>query len=428
MSLEELFRVKLENAEIIPSFSAGDKLMRRLRHREFMRFNPARFNVYYLGAIIAGMIAAGVLLFSDDDNKNNSETVLPGISQVTSELSIPSGNAIRPHEDNPLSEAKEPRNEKIVPPAVVTKDPVEPSRGDASIKQATVDGSLREKISITSTSNSRLQEKSVSNEPLFIPSVISGCAPLKVNFNLNKVSFESYSWSFGDDGHSNAPNPGWVFERGGDYNVILNAVLNGRTYSHSALIKVYAKPSAGFTLSPEKPIIPDDEVSFINYSTNAVSYNWNFGDGSSSTMPEPRHRYKEFGNFTVSLKIKSEDGCVDSAILSKVFTGPEYFITMPNAFIPNSQGPSGGFYSSKSDESAEIFHPMYSGVNEYHLIVYSKLGMVLFESKDINIGWDGYYKGQLSNPGVYIWKVTGSYRNGVTFSRMGDVTLLKNDQ
>ena len=33
--------------------------------------------------------------------------------------------------------------------------------------------------------------------------------------------------------------------------------------------------------------------------------------------------------------------------------------------------------------------------------------------------------GQLSNYGVYIWKVRGKYRNGETFTKMGDVTLLK---
>jgi len=50
---------------------------------------------------------------------------------------------------------------------------------------------------------------------------------------------------------------------------------------------------------------------------------------------------------------------------------------------------------------------------------------LIFETNDINIGWDGYFKGQLSNPGVYIWKVRGNFRNGEPFTKMGDVTLLK---
>jgi hypothetical protein len=108
------------------------------------------------------------------------------------------------------------------------------------------------------------------------------------------------------------------------------------------------------------------------------------------------------------------------------FSGSEYFIEFPNAFIPNPDGPVGGSYSSKSDEGAEIFHPSFSGVSDYHLKIFSKLGILIFESNDINIGWDGYIKGQLSNPGVYVWKVRGNFRNGEPFIRMGDVTLLKN--
>ena len=51
---------------------------------------------------------------------------------------------------------------------------------------------------------------------------------------------------------------------------------------------------------------------------------------------------------------------------------------------------------------------------------------MIFESNDINIGWDGYNKGELCEPGVYIWKVRGKFRNGEPFIKMGDVTLLKN--
>jgi hypothetical protein len=112
--------------------------------------------------------------------------------------------------------------------------------------------------------------------------------------------------------------------------------------------------------------------------------------------------------------------------MMNAFSGSEYFIEFPNAFIPNPGGPSGGFYSSKSDEVAQVFHPTFSGVSDYQLKIFSKLGILIFESNDLNIGWDGYFKGQLSNHGVYVWKVRGNFRNGESFIKMGDVTLLKN--
>ena len=94
-------------------------------------------------------------------------------------------------------------------------------------------------------------------------------------------------------------------------------------------------------------------------------------------------------------------------------------------WTPNPDGPSGGYYTKKSDESAQVFHPNFLGVEEYQLKIFSKMGILIFESNDVNIGWDGYFNGQLSNSGVYIWKVRGKYRNGQPFTMMGDVTLLK---
>jgi len=52
------------------------------------------------------------------------------------------------------------------------------------------------------------------------------------------------------------------------------------------------------------------------------------------------------------------------------------------------------------------------------------VGYLVFESNDPAIGWDGYYEDQLSTQGVYIWKVRGSFANGKSFLKSGDVTLI----
>jgi hypothetical protein len=122
----------------------------------------------------------------------------------------------------------------------------------------------------------------------------------------------------------------------------------------------------------------------------------------------------------------SEYGCSDTLTVSNAFTGSANFIKFPNAFIPNPNGPSSGYYSTSSDEEGHVFHPFFSGVSEYQLKIFSRPGVLIFESNDINIGWDGYYKGQLCQSGVYIWKVRGNYINGEPFTKMGDLTLLKN--
>jgi len=100
------------------------------------------------------------------------------------------------------------------------------------------------------------------------------------------------------------------------------------------------------------------------------------------------------------------------------------YIRFPNALMPNTAGPTGGYYTARSDRANQVFHPVASGVTSYNLKIFSKQGVLVFESNDLNLGWDGYYKGQLCSPGVYIWKVRGSYRNGEPIVMSGDVTLL----
>ena len=58
--LRKLFRQRLEQAEIIPSQVCEDQLFRRLGRKEFLRFDPFRFNIWYVAGIAA---AAALILF-----------------------------------------------------------------------------------------------------------------------------------------------------------------------------------------------------------------------------------------------------------------------------------------------------------------------------------------------------------------------------
>ena len=53
----------------------------------------------------------------------------------------------------------------------------------------------------------------------------------------------------------------------------------------------------------------------------------------------------------------------------------------------------------EGDFENDVFHPFGEGVDEYHLEIFNKWGILLFESNDFMIGWDGYYKSQLVEEG-----------------------------
>jgi len=72
-----------------------------------------------------------------------------------------------------------------------------------------------------------------------------------------------------------------------------------------------------------------------------------------------------------------------------------------------------------------VFYPIGEGIAEYHLEIFNKWGVFLFESKDVTIGWDGYYDNKLVNEGVYVWKVTGKLNNGRQFKKVGTVLIIR---
>ena len=435
-NLQVLFRNKLGNAEIIPDPSVGAKLMRKLALREFLHFNPLRFNVYYLGGIIAAAVAAIALLTAapvKDDRKlpENIQNELPVSNTI--ETNKPA-EPIVSVSNAPANSGKGQAGSLVVrktikkAPNVTIVLPPPGSISKSGIPPKTVNESLKGKSLFTRTYNRKpkLQERFTQGKPISISSVSEGCAPLKVLFHNRLAEYDSCLWTFGDGGSSGNKDPEWIYDIEGEYKVILNVWgPEGLIATSSAVISVYPKPAARFEILPEKVVIPDDQVRFQNYSSDAVSYLWSFGDGSTSEQFEPLHRYEKYDRYNVSLRVTSENGCTDSLMVSNAFSGSAYFIDFPNAFIPNADGPSGGAYSIKTDELATVFHPSSSGVSEYQLKIFSKMGILLFETNDINVGWDGYYKGQLCNVGVYIWKVRGNFSNGESFTRMGDITLLK---
>jgi PKD repeat protein len=435
MDIEELFRNKLENSEINPGETIRSELMRRVGRKEFMHFNPARFNVYYLGGLIAVGITATYLLISlpGKDNKTElkpgKETIIKVDTTSTDTGMIdqePGLFVIDKHETGQSSERVSNSNSKN-----------ETESGTVLKKEGNVNSSRThnatpEPVEKTDLIKDNLPEKTDGYTllkkpvPAFDVSSTSGCIPLQVRFVNNSLYYDSCRWTFGDGGYSTETNPQWIFDAEGEYRIQLTSYgEGGYEATASQIINVYSKPVARYEINPENPIIPDDEIRFINYSLDAVRYKWEFGDGTTSQSFEPSHKYSKYDSYDIRLIVWSEHGCSDSLFVRDAFASSGCYINFPNAFIPNTDGPAGGYYSYKSDEAAQIFHPVTSGVSEYQLRIFSKIGVLIFESNDISIGWDGYHKGQLCEPGVYIWKVRGTFKNGEPFVKMGDVTLLK---
>lgn len=257
----------------------------------------------------------------------------------------------------------------------------------------------------------------------------SGCSPLNVNFpSINNVV--NYQWNFGDGNVSSSDNVSNTYYNNSQSTKTFTVQLIGTDGygckdTSSKIIKVFSKPIAVFQANPNLVFVPSSAVECINLSSGASTYNWSFGDNTSSTETNPSHFYQEAGEYQITLIAANIYGCVDTFNLpSKIVAMVESGIEVPNAFSPNPNGGNGGIYGA-NDTNNDVFHPVIKGVDKYELNIFSRWGELLFVSKDITIGWDGYYKGKLCTQDVYVWKIIATTIDGKKINKTGDLLLLR---
>jgi gliding motility-associated-like protein len=110
-------------------------------------------------------------------------------------------------------------------------------------------------------------------------------------------------------------------------------------------------------------------------------------------------------------------------LLDYVVVTPDHVIQIPNAFMPNKEQEGDGSFNALEPTNS-VFFPFTEYVDKYHLMIYDRWGELIFESFDVNIGWNGYYNGKLCQQDVYFWKLDLTFTDGFNEKRVGDVTLL----
>ncbi len=261
-----------------------------------------------------------------------------------------------------------------------------------------------------------------------------GCQPLtlplypSVMFTTPGVS--EYKWIIrkADDGDTVAvlyeEAPVYTFTDAGVYYADIYVTAEGTnppwswTYIRTDTIWVHPKPKADFTVEP-KEVSVNELVHCYNYSQGAVKYFWDFGlpNGQAvSTEPEPVISYPQPGNYYITLRAESKYGCIDQKTIDEpVVVLPEGDIIFPSAFNPTSP-----------IAVNRVFKPKYRGeVVEYELQIYNRWGQLVFDSKDINVGWDGTVNGNLAPQDVYAYKYHVKFRSGKIKDGAGSVTLLR---
>jgi gliding motility-associated-like protein len=261
-----------------------------------------------------------------------------------------------------------------------------------------------------------------------LPALIAeGCSPLTVQMpDVGITTSVTYLWDFGDGTTSAASMPTHTYEAG-TFDVTLTVTTSfgcTSTSPSSGQVIVHPTPVAAFTASPWTTDADHAEIDFTDQSIGNINvFDWDFGDGSTSDDQNPSHHYVDVGTFSVTLWVQDVNGCSDE-VTQEVQIDPVYDVVVPNAFTPDPNGGGGGIYNPL-DLGNDVFYPFIRFVEDFRMRIYDRWGELVFESKDINIGWDGYYRGEMSQQDVYVYQIWVRFVDDKEVQKLGDITLFR---
>jgi gliding motility-associated-like protein len=188
----------------------------------------------------------------------------------------------------------------------------------------------------------------------------------------------------------------------------------------SQTVVVGENPQAIFTINPEKASILDPIVEIKNQSVAAQNYLWTFGDKSAPdfSVNPPPHSYAsvDTGTYRINLLISTANGkCKDSTYQTVRIYSP-LLLYVPNSFSPNGDG--------LNDElKAEG-----DGFTSFQMMIFDRWGQLVFESNDINKGWNGKANGgsQVAQLDSYVYVINlRAIGDKHDYTYRGVITLIK---
>jgi gliding motility-associated-like protein len=194
------------------------------------------------------------------------------------------------------------------------------------------------------------------------------------------------------------------------YPVIVSDECQTFTVSDTTEVIVLA-PEANFDFS-DNWIVTEVPITFQNLSVGAVSYEWYFGDGTTSNLVHPNNIYEQPGGYVITLVAIDDEGCTDT-IAKPINILEAYYVYVPNSFTPDGMRFNNTFAVSTVN------------VKSLSISIFNRWGEMVFTSDDLFFEWDGTFKGIPVQDGTYTWKLKIRPNQGKEESLTGHVNVLR---
>jgi len=244
---------------------------------------------------------------------------------------------------------------------------------------------------------------------------LQNCIGTNVHFHdsstINPNVMTNWSWDFGDGSPviKNIQNPSHVYDSVGKFSVTLIVSCDGAcpdTITKS--LEIISNPEIHFTISS-----PCDDNSWydtlyfneqvqLNVAQGYDHYLWNTGDSTYSILVSDEGWYK--------VTIDNAGICytTDSVMMLHCFE-PQ---SIPNAFTPNADGLNDCFRIPGFEQQRNVL-----------MQIFDRWGGLVFETRNLDTGWDGSCGNQSCPPGTYVWVIYIRFSEEKVFK--GTVTLIK---
>lgn len=202
------------------------------------------------------------------------------------------------------------------------------------------------------------------------------------------------------------------------YTIEVGDLLYGCSETETLTVEWYPPADVSFTPDPNVGVAPVS-IYFNNTSGSGVgNFNWDFGDGGSSTDAFPTYEYLNPGPppgywYVVTLSGYDANGCfgvwVDSVqILDKPI------VEIPNVFSPNGDG--------ENDAFAFVD---FRGVDDFKMKIFNRWGQMVYETSSVNSDLAIWKPAKDVSEGTYYFEFNGVGYNGENVNETGHVTLLR---
>ncbi|MGQ0827489.1 MAG: gliding motility-associated C-terminal domain-containing protein [Bacteroidota bacterium] len=195
---------------------------------------------------------------------------------------------------------------------------------------------------------------------------------------------------------------------------------DGCIVNSTVTVTVFPEPTADFTVSSNSVTEFDPVFYFYDRSTDAVSWDWNFGDpdNSGSSIQHPFFAYPAVcANYKIRLAVANQYGCEDTTYGAVDVIG-DFTFYVPNTITPNEDGINDGFT------------PKGTGVDEsnYELWIFDRWGNFIWSTETWGEQWDGRAnEGEnVAQIDTYVWKVFVREKcSGIEHKYIGHVNIVK---